>query len=468
MVGVPTRDLAAGDWPWQHPAIMDAPTPLEALAAFRADFYTCLDRRADALFELGDALVAGAPLASLPHLSLVPLHRRGWGSVYAALAEGHIDHDALRRIVAARPLAGGQPVYAVDVGVWPRRDAEASAERGYYYHPSRHSAGQPIVAGWAYQWLAQLGFERDSWTAPVDVRRLHPTEDVNAVAVAQIAALVTGGEPDATVPLFVFDAGYDSVQLTQGLADVRAAILVRLRSDRCFYADALPTAPSPKGGRRRIHGDKFACKDPATWPVPSAEISAEDEQYGAVSVRAWADLRPKQQEHATRGTRRPRPVVRGTLVLVEVSRLPGRTQRPKALWLWWHGPGTPDLDQLWRAYVRRFDLEHTLRFCKQTLGWTTPRPRHPAQAARWTWLVVAAYTQLRLVRAGVIDQRLPWERHLPIGRLTPSRVCRAFPQLLVALGSPANAPKPCGRSPGRPRGRQSGRAPRFPVLKKAA
>jgi hypothetical protein len=56
----------------------------------------------------------------------------------------------------------------VDLTTWPRCDAECSPCRGYYYHPSRHSAGQPIIAGWAYQWIAQVGLERDSWTAPVD------------------------------------------------------------------------------------------------------------------------------------------------------------------------------------------------------------------------------------------------------------------------------------------------------------
>ena len=57
---------------------------------------------------------------------------------------------------------------------------------------------------------------------------------------------------------------------------------------------------------------------------------------------------------------------------------------PKKLWLWWDGPGEeePDLDLLWRAYIRRFDLEHTFRFLKQTLGWTTPRVRHPEQDDR--------------------------------------------------------------------------------------
>jgi hypothetical protein len=113
-------------------------------------------------------------------------------------------------------------------------------------------------------------------------------------------------------------------------------------------------------------------------------------------------------------------------------------------------------------------IEHTIRFCKQTLGWTTPSPRHPEQADRWTWLILAAYTQLRLARRVACDQRLPWERPRPAGRLTPGRVRRGFPQLLLALGSPASAPKPCGRSPGRPRGSHRGPATRYPTVKKAA
>src|SRR5215212_9029772 len=71
-------------------------------------------------------------------------------------------------------------------------------------------------------------------------------------------------------------------------------------------------------------------------------------------------------------------------------------------------------------------IEHTVRFCKQTLGWTTPRPRHPEQADRWTWLVLAAYAQLRLAREVTGDQRLPWERPRPQPRLSPMRVRRGF------------------------------------------
>ena len=67
------------------------PSPLARLGAFRTELHACFLRRADALFELSDALLcAQTPLPSLPHLSLEPVHRRGWGGIYAALASGRV------------------------------------------------------------------------------------------------------------------------------------------------------------------------------------------------------------------------------------------------------------------------------------------------------------------------------------------------------------------------------------------
>jgi hypothetical protein len=449
---------------------MPMPTsPLVRLGAFRDQLHACFSRRAGALMDLGDTLLCAEAFPSLPHLSLEPAHRRGWGSAYAALASGRIQVEQLRDLLAGCLPDADPLVFAVDVTTWPRCDAECSPQRGYYYHPSRHSAGQPIIAGWAYQWICQLSFDRDSWTAPVDAHRLHPLEDTDQTAAAQIRALVGRLPDDRPVPLFVFDGGYDSAQLTLDLAEAPVAVLVRLRSDRCFYADPPPRAPGSTGRPRR-HGAKFNCAEAATWPAPTAGHVVVDDQYGTVTVQAWEGLHPKQQRHPSHGTRGPRPIVRGTILRVQVQRVPARTRPPKVLWLWWAGPEgyKLDLDLAWRAYIRRFDLEHTVRFAKQTLGWTTPRPRHPEQADRWTWLVLAAYAQLRLARAIAADQRLPWERPRPQPRLSPYRVRRGFPRLLCALGSPASAPKPFGCSPGRPKGRASGPATRYPAIKKPA
>jgi hypothetical protein len=317
---------------------------------------------------------------------------------------------------------------------------------------------------------------RESWTAPVDVERVRPAQDANAVATEQVRSFLlrrsSCEEGTATTPLFVFDAGYDPVKVQQGLEGCPCQFLVRLRAGRRFYGDPSLADPPEHIGRPRRHGPKMKCSDPSTWPETSAEYVCEDAGYGSVRVRAWAELHPKVRNHEGRGSRRPLPIVVGTLILVEVERLPrGESRRePRVLWLWWHGPeGTaPDLDLIWRSYVRRFDLEHTLRFLKQNMGWTTPRVRHPEQADLWSWLVVASYTQLRLARERVADLRLPWERRYDAGRLTPVRVHRVVSSLLVKLGTPAKAPKPCGRSPGRPKGSLSGRAKRYPAIKTAA
>jgi hypothetical protein len=111
-------------------ALRAYPDPSAALArlhAFRGELYACCTRRADALVDLADALLsAQASVTSVPQLSLEPAHRRGWGSLYAALACGRIDAEQLRDLLAGHPLAGGQPTYAVDVTTWPRCDAECS------------------------------------------------------------------------------------------------------------------------------------------------------------------------------------------------------------------------------------------------------------------------------------------------------------------------------------------------------
>jgi hypothetical protein len=292
--------------------------PLDILHAFRNSLYRCFDRRSDALFELTDALLTQDGDAPSPaHLSLQPAHRRGWASLYAALAHGRIEAEALRDLLTRYPLAecGATPVYAVDVSVWPRCDAESSPERGFYYHPSRHSAGQPIVAGWAYQFIARLNFVRESWTAPVDVERVRPWEDTNGVAAEQVKALLGRlllGEEEAAPP-FVFDAGYDPVKLQQGLEGSPCQIIVRLRAGRCFYADPYLAGPPAPTGRPGRHGPKMKCADPSTWPEPSTEYMCEDTGYGAVHVRAWANLHPKVRAHEGRGSRGPLPVVRGTL-----------------------------------------------------------------------------------------------------------------------------------------------------------
>jgi hypothetical protein len=106
---------------------------LGELSRFRQEFYRCLPARADALFELAEAvLCADGPVTSLAELSLAPEHRRGHGGLYDAINSGRIEAGRLRAALASVPLpraAGGRLVLAVDVSPWLRPDAATSAER---------------------------------------------------------------------------------------------------------------------------------------------------------------------------------------------------------------------------------------------------------------------------------------------------------------------------------------------------
>ncbi len=101
---------------------------------------------------------------------------------------------------------------------------------------------------------------------------MHPLDDTDQQAAVQVRALLGRLPTGGLVPLFVFDGGYDSAQLTLDLAEQRVAVLVRLRSDRCFYADPPPRVPGSTGRPRR-HGAKFNCADPATWPTPTVTLT---------------------------------------------------------------------------------------------------------------------------------------------------------------------------------------------------
>ena len=83
---------------------MEPSDDLDALRHFRGSLHECFHRRAVALFELTDAILTTASVPSPVHLSLQPSHRRGWGSLYAALSQGTMDAEALRELVASQSL----------------------------------------------------------------------------------------------------------------------------------------------------------------------------------------------------------------------------------------------------------------------------------------------------------------------------------------------------------------------------
>lgn len=457
----------------------DTPVGRGDLAWFRQEFYTSLTARADALFELTDAVLCDdRPVTSLVDLTLVAEHRRGHGAMYDALGHGRVEPERFRRAVASLPLpraSDGRIVLAVDVSPWLRSDAPTSADRLFCHVYGRGKGQAQLIPGWPYSFVAALEAGPTSWTALLDAVRLGPADDATAVTAEQLRAVVgrlieaghwRAGDPDI---LIVADAGYDITRLAFVLADLPVELLGRLRCDRVLRRPK-PSRPPGTGGRPPKHGPEFALNKPATWPEPDQVTTTETTRYGTAVATSWDRLHPRLTHRGCWADHDGElPVIEGTLIRLQVEHLPG-DRDPKPVWLWSSATDATagDVDRWWQSFLRRFDLEHTFRLLKQTLGWTVPKIRTPETADRWTWLTIAAHTQLRLARPLAEDLRRPWEKPTPPGRLTPARVRRGFRNLRPRTALPASAPKPAHPGPGRPPGSRNRRpAPHHDVGKTA-
>jgi len=504
--------------------VLPGSAALGALRVFRERLHGCLTARGDALLDLADAVsCSDRPVRSLVQLSLEPEFRRGHGALYDALAAGRVDderlfsllaevlpplvdgdearswvaeHDVTDRRLLDRALSGVPAAdaarvrdacarwqrvrVAVDATSYPRPDAWCSPGREHVHHGACHCKGSSkTTPGWEYQLAAVTGSLRTAWAAVVDVRRTTPAARA-AQTVAQVKAVLRRLSASTAVPLFVFDAGYSAAALTDGLAGCRAHVLVRLPAGSVFYQDAV-TWPG-KNGRPARRGPEVHCLEPDALaaaaegkgsrgrrkplppaPEPDEELTLPDTPlYGTVRAEAWHGVHP--QVHGDRGWfagRDKLPVLRGTLVHVTAERLPDGREPHRQMWLWHAGPGPLSLDELWHAYLGRFDIEHAIRTLKGTLGLTAAKVRTPEQADRWARVVIAAHAQLLLARPLAADLRRPWEKPLdPARPLTPGRVRRGFRNIHRGLETPARVPKPTRPGPGRPKGSSTGQAPR--------
>jgi hypothetical protein len=492
----------------------------QALREFRVRLYGCLTARADACFELCDAILcADHAVTSLVQLSLVPAFRRGHGALYAALADGQIDQEAFAALLAGtlpqladgaegrawvaehdtidyglleRALAGvpaGQAAavreacarwrrlrLAVDATAYPRPDAGCSPERGHVHHGACRCDGtRKTIPGWEYQFVAAVGHLRTAWAALIDAERTTPatrTDQTVRQVKNVLRRLRAAGNAGAGAPLFVFDAGYSAAALTAGLSGCPVHLLVRLPVTSVFYYH--PATWPGKNGRPGKYGLPVRCHkadDPdQSNPEPDETLTLPSTPlYGTVRADAWRDVHPRP--HGDRGWfagwEGKLPVLRGTLIRVTVDRLPDGRTPDKAMWLWHAGPAPLSPDELWRAYLARFDIEHAFKLAKGTLGLTAAKVRTPAQADRWVRLIMAASAQLLLARPLAPDLRRPWEKRPdPARPLPPGRVRRGFANIRPRLGTPARVAKPARPGPGRPKGSVSGPAPRYPVPKK--
>ena len=421
------------------------------LVAFRAALFACLTRAAAALFDLADALLTDVTARSFVELSQSLAFRRQWPSVYAALKDGVMDRAALQQAFVAHmpPVPAGQRLMlGLDTSPIRRPDAHTSADRSMVYWPNLPHDATPVVAGWSFSALVVLPQPVSSWTYMLDHQRVATTASAVSVGAAQLRAVLPL-LPQR--PLGLRDRHYSRAPWLVATADLALDQFIRARRDQVLYRP--PPPRTGQRGRPALDGARFQGSDLTTHGPPEATWSGRDRHDRPISLACWPQLH----------IRKARAVA---ITVVRVTRAAATDSKrdPRESWFWWLGGPLPPLAEVATFYPHRFGQEHGYRTDKQQLLWDAPHVRTPAQMQCWTDLVAMVRNQLVLARPLVSAERRPWEA--TTRPATPQQVRRALSRIIPQLGTPAPAPQPRGKAPGRAAGATVKRAQRHPVVRK--
>jgi DDE superfamily endonuclease len=425
---------------------------LNILKNFRHEVYGCFQRAGDALFNTVDALLTEDRAHSFPELSLSPHFERRWSSLYEAFQDGRIDEFQLKQVLVKflpSPEAGTPWWVGIDTSGIARPGAVTSTDRSAQHVHNLPECTKPVTYGWQFSTMVALPETPSSWTYILDQQRVSTETTPAQVAFAQLSHLARSRPMQA---IAVLDRGYDSLWLWCQCSTLPLkGMVVRLKGNRCFYREA--PAPTGKRGAPRKDGDKLQPNDPSTHGEPDGTWSGDDDRDRPVEVAWWHQLHVKDARW-----------LELTVIRVVRPHATNKERDPRVSWFVWIGDQHADMVQIALGYVRRFSQEHGYRFDKQALLWAKPRLRTPQQFERWSHIVAITHNHLVLAREQVEASLHPWEsrRRQP----TPQQVRRGMNKLLPQLGTPARPPQSRGKSPGRAKGAKSGKAKRFPVVRK--
>jgi len=473
---------------------MDIQETISQLKQFRQELYEAFDLRADALMELIDALSSTPHARSVVELSLSSFFRREYSSVHDAIAclfqpSGPAQADEERRAFEqrwGRLIASYLPeppkrkfwLLGTDVVPIPRPFAHTLADRTFVHQPNTVKGNKPIAIGHEYSHLVCLPEKTHAgdppWAVPMIVRRVCSDEKATAVGAEQIDALMR----DETMPfrdqfcVHVADSVYSAVTYLGPVAVQGYNNLVNVvgaRGNRVFYRQI----PAVEGKRPKGHptwyGERFDLQDPSTWGKP--DVVEEDTfttrkgRVYRVQLEGWCNLLMTGKQDL------PMHQHPFTLIRVRVLDEQGNPVFKHALWLMVIGERRHELSlvEAWEAYGQRYDMEHYFRFGKQRLlmvAYQTPDVEHEEN-----WMQIVALTMMQLWLARDLAEAMlrPWERYLPEAEretASPSIVQRDFGRIIRQIGTPAEPPKPRGKSPGRAKAERQQPRKRHPVIKK--
>jgi len=254
----------------------------DKLKQFRQSAYTLLGLGKDAIVDLMDAVLTSPQVNSFVELSLSPVFRRAWPSVYSGLRSSRPQRHQLMKLCLEQIPTEPRPLLAGDHTAWPRPEARTLRDRTIEHQPTQIAGNKPIVVGHGFSTIAWIPEAQGSWALPLRHERLTSFETPLSRAAFQLKQVC---KQLAVRPIATYDSEYGNASFVKQTAGIAADLLLRLRPNMCLWG-----APPPYSGKGRpkVHGDKFKLADSSTWGEPIATLESEDPKWGTVQIQHWA------------------------------------------------------------------------------------------------------------------------------------------------------------------------------------
>lgn len=206
------------------------------LREFRQAAYECLCRAKDATFELMDAILLTRNAYSLADLSICPVFRRQWPSIYEAMQDTRPQRNKLMRLYIKNIRKQERIILAGDHTAWSRPDAPTLRERTYEHYTTGGRGGRPITPGYGYSTIAWIPETEGSWALPLRHERITSWENPIDKAVRQLKLVCQHLQAR---PITLWDIEYGCAPFVTKTADIDADKLMRLRSNLCLWGETI-------------------------------------------------------------------------------------------------------------------------------------------------------------------------------------------------------------------------------------
>jgi len=134
----------------------------ERLKAFRPEAYELLGKAQGATMDMMDAVLVTRSPYSFAELSISPVFRRKWLSLYEALEDVGPQRRRLMKLVIQQMTKQQRLILAGDHTSWTRLYAEKLKDRTYE-HGAKVISGKPITLGQGYRKDGKLGSATTPW-----------------------------------------------------------------------------------------------------------------------------------------------------------------------------------------------------------------------------------------------------------------------------------------------------------------